>query len=159
MERVAEAVGTALRRARNAQGLSLQEAAKRSGGRFAASAIGGYERGERAISLERFILLAQIYGVPADRLVREVLAGMAVRVEEVAVIDLTKVPTLPPEPRRAVTDFLRHIQSWRNDFLADVITLRSGDIEVLAFSAGMSVQELLRRLAPAQGNRELPASN
>lgn len=159
MERAAEAIGHALRRARKAQGLSLQEAARRSSGRFAASAIGGYERGERAISLERFILLAQIYGVPADRLVREVLAALAPHIQEVAVIDLTKVPTLPPEPRRAVTEFLRDVRSWRNDFRADVVTLRAGDIEVLAFSAGMSVQELLGRLSPNPRTRPLPASS
>ena len=66
-------VGEVLRRARKARGLTLRALQAQSGGRFKPSAVGGYERGERAISVERFIELAVAYGVPADRLMAQVL--------------------------------------------------------------------------------------
>jgi transcriptional regulator with XRE-family HTH domain len=37
-------------------------------GEFKASVVGAYERGERAISVQRFSRLAEIYGTPASEL-------------------------------------------------------------------------------------------
>ena len=49
-----EEVGRALRRARLARGLTLRQVGERSLGAFKPTAVAGYERGERAISLKRF---------------------------------------------------------------------------------------------------------
>ena len=54
------AVGAALRDARVRAGLSLSDVARRSGGRYSPSSLGGYERGERAISVIRFCDLARL---------------------------------------------------------------------------------------------------
>ena len=38
-----------------------------------ATSVAGYERGERNISLERFVLLCRLYEVPPERLLAEIL--------------------------------------------------------------------------------------
>jgi transcriptional regulator with XRE-family HTH domain len=71
-EGLAEQVGTALRRARKERGLSLRAISARSGGAFKPTAIAGYERAERSISLQRFCLLADLYGVPPEVLLARI---------------------------------------------------------------------------------------
>ena len=82
----AEGAGRVLRRARAARGLTLRDVGVRSGGAFSPTAVAGYERGERSITLERFCLLADLYGVPADRLLAEIVGDAA----EV-IVDLTSL--------------------------------------------------------------------
>jgi transcriptional regulator with XRE-family HTH domain len=60
---IGEEVGHALRRARLARGLTLRQVGERSGGAFKPTAVAGYERAERTISLERFCQLCGFYGV------------------------------------------------------------------------------------------------
>jgi transcriptional regulator with XRE-family HTH domain len=67
------ATGRALRRARLRAGLTLRGVRETSGGRFTPSAIGGYERGERALSLDRFCDLALLYDIPPERLLSQIL--------------------------------------------------------------------------------------
>lgn len=66
-------VGDELRRARQDAGLALRDLTARSGREFKASAVGGYERGERSISLDRFCRLAAVYGVSPAQLLGRVL--------------------------------------------------------------------------------------
>ena len=68
------ALGRVLRAARMRRHLTLDALATSSGGRFGASAIGAYERGDRAISLPGFCDLASYLGVEPTELLGEVLA-------------------------------------------------------------------------------------
>lgn len=56
-------IGAHLRDVRKARGLSLKELEERTEGRYKASVVGAYERGERIISAPRLLALAQFYGV------------------------------------------------------------------------------------------------
>jgi transcriptional regulator with XRE-family HTH domain len=67
------AVGHALRRARTARGLTLRDVGIISGGAFKPTAVAGYERGERNISLQRFCDLARFYGVEPEHLLAVVI--------------------------------------------------------------------------------------
>ena len=58
-------LGQRLRAARRQRGWSLGEVERQTEGEFKASVVGAYERGERAISVQRFVRLAETYGVPA----------------------------------------------------------------------------------------------
>lgn len=62
------ALGQRLRAARRHRGWSLGEVESNTDGEFKASVVGAYERGERAISVQRFSRLAEIYGTPASEL-------------------------------------------------------------------------------------------
>ena len=94
-----------LRRARKARGLTLRALQARSGGRFKPSAVGGYERGERAISVERFIELSVAYGIPADRLMGQVLDAIDPSRRPEAILDLAALEAADePEARPAVRE-------------------------------------------------------
>lgn len=62
------ALGQRLRAARRHRGWSLGDVEAHTGGEFKASVVGAYERGERAISVQRFANLAEVYGTPASEL-------------------------------------------------------------------------------------------
>lgn len=59
------ALGQRLRAARRHRGWSLGDVESHTHGEFKASVVGAYERGERAISVQRFSSLADIYGTSA----------------------------------------------------------------------------------------------
>jgi two-component system chemotaxis response regulator CheY len=64
-------LGQRLREARQARGLSLLNVEVNSDGEFKASALGCYERGERAITAHRLARLAKLYGVGGGELFGE----------------------------------------------------------------------------------------
>lgn len=125
-----------------------------SGGRFKPSALGGYERGERSISLSRFCELAALYGVPPDRLLSRTLEQASPAGREELIIDLNKLPLIPDGQAGMVAEFIHRIRSQRKDYLSDVITLRSGDIDALALSAQLKPDDLLASLRPAVRSRD-----
>lgn len=79
-------VGSVLREARLARGLTLKMVGSLSAGRFSPTAVAGYERGERNISLVRFLELASLYGVSAT----ELLAVISSDEGGASVVDLTE---------------------------------------------------------------------
>lgn len=62
------ALGQRLRAARRHRGWSLGDIEAHTGGEFKASVVGAYERGERAISVQRFVSLSEVYGTPPSEL-------------------------------------------------------------------------------------------
>jgi transcriptional regulator with XRE-family HTH domain len=58
-------LGLRLRAARRQRGWSLGELESYTGGEFKASVVGAYERGERALSVQRLVRLAEVYAVQA----------------------------------------------------------------------------------------------
>lgn len=67
-DRFSVSLGLRLRNARRQRGWSLGELESYTGGEFKASVVGAYERGERALSVQRLVRLAEIYAVPASDL-------------------------------------------------------------------------------------------
>lgn len=61
-------LGRRLREVRRRQGLSLKVVEAMTNGEFKASALGAYERAQRAISVARLQRLAAVYRFPVDRL-------------------------------------------------------------------------------------------
>jgi transcriptional regulator with XRE-family HTH domain len=147
--RLREATGGALRASRRQRGLTLREVAEVSGHRFKPSALGGYERGERAISLERFTELASVYGVPADRLLGEILDRVDPEGRVEVVVDLSQLELLPGEEPRRAAELVERVVSLREERMGDRVTLRAGDLEELALATRLTPGELVRRLEPA----------
>lgn len=96
--------GRALREARLANGLTLREVGERSGGEFKPTAVAGYERAERSISLERFCALCAFYGLAPDRLLAEIVEvlerGRVILLTDadVTAIDVDVTPVDVPDP-------------------------------------------------------------
>jgi transcriptional regulator with XRE-family HTH domain len=148
-----EVLGEALRRARRQRGLTLHEVERLAAHRFSASSLGSYERGDRHISLERFCELAEIYGMPPDRLLSEVIDRMAPEGRREIVVDLTQLDLLTGDESRLTADLVQRVRSQRGDWGGDLITLRAGDVQALAFASKIEPRTLLERLEPALRRR------
>lgn len=131
-DRVALELGRKLRSVREQQGLTLRSAASRSQGLFAASLLGAYERGERAVSAQRLAELADVYDVPVHALLPDHPVEIDLRDDRAPSlsIDLTAIDRGDPD-LQAVERFVRRIRTLRSD-PASVITIRSDDIELLS---------------------------
>lgn len=147
--RIREALGEVLRETRRHRGLTLREVSALAGSRFKASGIGGYERGERSISLERFCDLAELYGVPADRLLSQVLSRVMPEGRVEVIVDITQLELLPGEEPRIAAELIDRVRRQRGDLVGAQVTLRAGDLEALALASKLTPGDLVRRLEPA----------
>ena len=93
---IAEAIGHSLRNARLARGFTLKQVGERSAGDFKPSAVAGYERAERTISLERFHDLCGLYGVAPAQLLAEIEESVGAPPE--VIVDLTPHEGVAAEP-------------------------------------------------------------
>lgn len=64
----AKAVGLRLRAIRQQLGLSLKGVEQRSRGRWKAVVVSSYERGDRAVTVQRLYELSEFYAVPIEEL-------------------------------------------------------------------------------------------
>lgn len=140
MDALEKEIGIGLRRAREARGLTLREVAAVSGGRFKATSVASYERGERAISVVRLCELSRFYGVPPDRLLGEIIRRVIATEEPI--IDLATLESLGSEEAALVSGFVQQVRALRGEPVDVAIVLRVGDLEVLATAAGKRPDEL-----------------
>ena len=147
MDRLALEIGKALRRARRARGLTLRELTRLSAGRFKATSVAGYERGERTISVERFCELCILYGVAPQTVLGDIL--VAVGKGSGQEIDLSRLETMQSAEGSLLSEFVRQIKALRREAASETIALRAGDIEVLATAAGKKPEELAEAIEPA----------
>jgi transcriptional regulator with XRE-family HTH domain len=146
-EELGTAVGAAIRAARLESGMSLEELSRRSQGRYKPSSLGGYERGERAITLSRFCDLAYLLGRRPDQLLGRALATVEPEQDREILIDLSELPD--SGPGREVARYVHDVKSMRGDYRSNVITLRSGDLRVIAVASGLPIRRLLTSLGSA----------
>src|SRR5687768_18550116 len=115
----AKALGGKLRAIRQQQGLSLHGVEQKSGGRWKAVVVGSYERGDRAVTVQRLSELADFYGVPVNELLPEGHAAAAGNGNEPAarlVIDLEQLSTVPADKAAPLARYAATIQSQRGDY-------------------------------------------
>jgi len=146
MEPLELEIGKALRRARLARGMTLRQVGRLSEGRFRATSVASYERGERNISLERFIDLCRFYETAPDRVLADILRSAEGGTE--TIVDLTVLEGLESAEAALVSGFVKQVRALRSEGGGGPILLRAGDLEVLATAAGKrprDLEELLRR--------------
>jgi transcriptional regulator with XRE-family HTH domain len=146
-EEVLKEVGRALRMARRARGLTLRDVGTRSQGQFKPTAVAGYERAERAVSLERFCALAQLYGMGPERLLSQIM--WRIRGGPEPTIDRGRLREVPAHEADTVSAFIEGVRRLRGNADGETITIRIQDLEVLATVSGRQLQEFLGRLRPA----------
>ena len=146
--RYAALLGERLRRVRQQQGLSLHEVEGRSEGALKASVVGAYERGERAVSISRLQRLATFYRVPVSELLPPEAGTGSVLTDPgpELVIDLTALER-ETELEPAVRRYAAAIQARRGDYNGRVLTVRGGDLELLAAVLDATPDELRERLS------------
>ena len=133
----AQVLGARLRRIRHQQGLSLADVEQRSGGEWKAVVIGAYERGDRAVSMDRLARLADFYGVPVSGILPS--PGDRTQDPSSVVLDLTRLGAPELEP---VARFAASISQVRGDHNGRLLTLRGGDLDTLALAVGRNSVEL-----------------
>lgn len=142
-----ERLGERLRQLRQQQRHSLHDVEEASGGEVKASVLGAYERGERAVSIERLLRLAAFYRVPISELLPS-SPSASQRAQTDAgdvVIDLIALEEHDTDP--AVRRYVESIQARRGDYNGRVLTVRGSDLETLAAVLDATPDVLRRRLA------------
>ena len=93
----AKALGVRLRSIRTQQGLSLHGVEQKSKGRWKAVVVGSYERGDRAVTVQKLSELAQFYGVPVAELLPDGSPNAAAEPPPSIVIDLEALQQVSDE--------------------------------------------------------------
>jgi transcriptional regulator with XRE-family HTH domain len=127
----AKELGAKLRSIRQQQGLSLHGVEQKSKGRWKAVVVGSYERGDRAVTVQRLAELADFYGVP----VAELLPGGAGTTFErppKLVLDLEALQRAPADKAGPLVRYAAAIQSQRGDYNGKVLSIRQDDLRTLA---------------------------
>src|SRR6201995_2123861 len=152
MTEYARALGARLRAIRTQQGLSLHGVEEKSQGRWKAVVIGSYERGDRAVSVQRLAELADFYGVPVSELLpseRSATSGGGPMPNKI-VINLERRQQGPREEGGPLLRFPSAIQRERGDYGNRVLSIRSDDLRSLAIMYDTTVEALAQRLVKWQ---------
>ena len=146
MSDYAKALGGKLRAIRTQQGLSLHGVEDKSQGRWKAVVVGSYERGDRAVTVQRLSELADFYGVPVAELLPEGLSAGASEPAARIVIDLEQLQQVPPDEAAPLARYAATIQSQRGDYNGRVLSIRHEDLRSLAVIYDASPSALTEQL-------------
>lgn len=147
MSDYAKALGARLRAIRTQQGLSLHGVEEKSQGRWKAVVVGSYERGDRAVTVQRLAELADFYGVPVGELLPEgVPPSAAGEAATRLVIDLGQLAQLPADKAAPLARYAATIQSQRGDYNGRVLSIRQEDLRSLAVIYDASPSALTEEL-------------
>ncbi|MEU9819597.1 transcriptional regulator [Pseudonocardia alni] len=142
----AKALGGKLRAIRQQQGLSLHGVEQKSGGRWKAVVVGSYERGDRAVTVQKLAELADFYGVPVAELLPEGRIPSGSEPATKIVINLERLQQLPADKVGPLARYAAAIQSQRGDYNGKVLSIRAEDLRSLAIIYDMSPGELTDQL-------------
>ena len=128
----ARALGSRLRAIRTQQGLSLHGVEEKSRGRWKAVVVGSYERGDRAVTVQRLAELSDFYGVPVSELLPDSAPSGAAEPPPRLIIDLGKLQVVPAERAGPLARYAATIQAQRGDYNGRVLSIRQDDLRTLA---------------------------
>ncbi|TAK71150.1 MAG: transcriptional regulator [Actinomycetota bacterium] len=128
----AKALGSRLRAIRQQQGLSLHGVEERSDGRWKAVVVGSYERGDRAVTVQKLAELADFYGVPVSELLPDGSPNSAAEPPPRLVIDLERLGQVPAEKAGPLARYAAAIQAQRGDYNGRILSIRQDDLRTLA---------------------------
>jgi transcriptional regulator with XRE-family HTH domain len=149
-EGYAKALGARLRAIRMQQHLSLHGVERKSGGRWKAVVVGSYERGDRAVSVQRLAELADFYGVPVSDLLPPDDSPFASNTGAPPlsriVLNIDKVAKLADPQADVLRRFTASIQRQRGDLGMRTLPVRHEDLRTLALMYDTSIEALTERL-------------
>ncbi len=142
----ARALGARLRSIRTQQGMSLHGVEEKSQGRWKAVVVGSYERGDRAVTVQKLAELADFYGVPVAELLPSGSPSAASEPPPRLVIDLEQLLGVPAEKAGPLARYAATIQSQRGDYNGKVLSIRQEDLRTLAVIYDLSPSVLTEQL-------------
>ncbi|MEI8055997.1 MAG: transcriptional regulator [Actinomycetes bacterium] len=128
----ARALGSRLRSIRQQQGLSLHGVEEKSRGRWKAVVVGSYERGDRAVTVQRLAELADFYTVPVSELLPDGSAAAAIEPPPKLILDLERLGQVPAEKAGPLARYAAAIQAQRGDYNGRILSIRQDDLRTLA---------------------------
>jgi transcriptional regulator with XRE-family HTH domain len=113
--------------------------------------VGSYERGDRAVSVQRLAELADFYGVPVSDLLPPedsaiTTGGSTSTPLSRIVLNLDRVSTLSDGQSDILQRFTSSIQRQRGDIGARTLPVRYEDLRTLALMYDTSIESLTERL-------------
>ena len=142
----AKELGAKLRAIRTQQGLSLHGVEEKSQGRWKAVVVGSYERGDRAVTVQRLAELADFYGVPVAELLPDGRVPSRSEPATKIVINLEQLARLPVDKVGPLARYAAAIQSQRGDYNGKVLSIRAEDLRSLAIIYDKTPGELTDQL-------------
>ena len=127
----AKALGSRLRAIRQQQGLSLHGVEEKSRGRWKAVVIGSYERGDRAVTVQKLAELADFYAVPVSELLPDGAPTATVEAPPRLVLDLERLGLVPAEKAGPLARYAAAIQAQRGDYNGRILSIRQDDLRTL----------------------------
>ena len=134
-----QALHKRLRQLRESRRLTLAQVASLSQGEISAIALGSYERGDRSISANKIIHIAQLYSVPVSELFAPTKTYMS---ENRTTIDIRKILTTTNPSAQKVAEVVRNIARMRGDWNGEVISLRALDLNSFLVFSGLSAEQV-----------------
>ena len=123
-----------IRQLRRERGLTLLAFEKLSGGRIRAVVLGAYERGDRAMSLNKVIEIAEVFGVELAHIIAPSSGrGDYLGLTQRHIYDLRALQSLKPcAEKEILTRYILRIAHQRGDWAGELISLRRDDIDALS---------------------------
>jgi transcriptional regulator with XRE-family HTH domain len=150
IEGYAKALGTRLRAIRMQQHLSLHGVERKSAGKWKAVVVGSYERGDRAVSVQRLSELADFYGVPVSDLLppddSPYSGGGGATPLSRIVLNLDKVQDLTDGHADILKRFIASIRRQRGNLGTSNLPVRHEDLRTLALMYDTTIEALTERL-------------
>jgi len=126
--------------------LSLQGVEEKSGGRWKAVVIGSYERGDRAVTVQKLAELANFYSIPIAELLPDARPVRGGDPATKVVLNLERLGQLPADQAGPLARYAATIQSQRGDYNGRVLSIRSEDLKSLAIIYDITPGELTDQL-------------
>lgn len=141
-------IAASLRSIRKQKGFTLREVEVRSSGVWKAVVIGSYERGDRALSLNKAVALAIFYDVPLDQLLGIPARVLAKRRDRL-ILDLRQISQMSSQNPEAnfLARYAKEICQLRRDWNGEVLTLRGEDEISLSIHLNVAREHLFDHLA------------
>lgn len=123
-----------IRQLRRERGLTLLAFEKLSEGRIRAVVLGAYERGDRAMSLNKVIEIADVFGVEFAHLMAPSSGrGDSPELTHRHIYDLRALQVLEASLEKEIlTKYIMRIAHRRGDWAGEIISLRRDDIDALS---------------------------
>jgi len=126
------ALGARLRAIRQQQALSLHGVEEKSQGRWKAVVVSSYERGDRAVTVQKLAELAEFYSVPVAELLPDAPVAAAAEPPPKLILDLERLGQVPAEKAGPLARYSAAIQAQRGDYNGRVLSIRQDDLRTLA---------------------------
>jgi transcriptional regulator with XRE-family HTH domain len=146
-------LGLRLRAVRAQRGLSLHAVERKSEGKWKAVVVGSYERGDRAVTVQKLAALATFYDIPLRDLIPEPRSApvgdsdpAARRGNDLLVLDLDRLARIEPQRVGPLARYAAAVARSAGNNIGGTLPIGADELRSLAVIYGTTPGELADRL-------------